>query len=218
METWKTKPGRPLPLGATVAPEGVNFSVFSRHATSLTLVLLEKANPKPVAEIPLAPDINRTGDIWHIFVVGLDPSLRYGYKADGPYEPTGEGHWFNRKHILLDPYARALEGGEVWGQGVGQRPCCIVADDFDWEGDRPLNLPLKDSVIYELHVRGYTVHESQAPQSQNRRATEELLGIQYHGLLCPQGVLCLRWLGRKPGERIQRDGQGFPWFRPGGPH
>ncbi|MBW2172924.1 MAG: glycogen debranching enzyme, partial [Deltaproteobacteria bacterium] len=160
MHKWKTKPGRPLPLGATVAPEGVSFSIFSRHATSLSLVLFQKANPKPVSEIPLDPDINRTGDIWHIFVVGLDPYLRYGYRADGPHDPTGEGHWFNRKHILLDPYARALEGGEVWGQGVGQRPCCIVADDFDWEGDRPLNLPLKDSVIYELHVRGYTVHES----------------------------------------------------------
>jgi len=140
--------------------EGVNFSVFSRHATSLSLVLFDKAITDPIAEIPLHPDVNRTGDIWHIFVVGLDLSLRYGYRADGPCDPTGEGHRFNRNHILLDPYARALEGGEVWGQRVGQRHCCIVPDDFDWEGDRPLNLPLKDSVIYELHVRGYTVHES----------------------------------------------------------
>jgi len=160
LEAWKTKPGQPLPLGPTVSPEGVNFSIFSRNATSLSLVLFEKAGPEPVAEIPLNPDINRTGDIWHIFIVGLDLSLRYGYRADGPYDPAGEGHWFNKENLLLDPYARALEGGEVWGQEMGQPHCCIVADDFDWEGDRPLNLPLKDSVIYELHVRGYTVHES----------------------------------------------------------
>jgi isoamylase len=126
-------------------------------------MLFEKANPEPVAEIPLYPYINRTGDIWHIFVVGMDQSLRYGYRADGPYDPQGKGHWFNREQILLDPYARALEGGEVWGERQDapfQRRCCIVSDDFDWEGDRPLRVPLKDSVIYELHVRGYTIHAS----------------------------------------------------------
>jgi isoamylase len=152
-------------------PEGVNFSVFSRHATSLTLVLFEKENIDPVAEIPLDPEINRTGDIWHILVLGMDPSVRYGYRADGPFDPQGEGHWFNKESILLDPYARALEGGETWGgnPGVGtqagkevsfQRRCCIPVDDFDWEGDSLPNLSLKDSVIYELHVRGYTVHGS----------------------------------------------------------
>lgn len=143
-----------------MTPEGVNFSVFSRHATSLSLVLFEKASSEPVAEIPLYPDINRTGDIWHIFIVGIDPTLRYGYRADGPYDPTGKGHWFNKENLLLDPYARALGGGQVWGLRAVQQHCCIVSDAFDWEGDRPLNLHLKDSVIYELHVRGYTVHES----------------------------------------------------------
>jgi len=171
LEAWKTKPGHPLPLGAAVSSEGVNFSVFSRHATALSLVLFEKGNPEPVSEIPLNPDINKTGDIWHILVVGLDPSLRYGYKADGTYDPTGAGHRFNREDLLLDPYARALEGGEVWGGDSAtriagkdhysfRRRCCIVTDDFDWEGDTPLNLPLQDSVIYELHVRGYTMDDS----------------------------------------------------------
>jgi glycogen operon protein len=154
-----------------VKPDGVNFSVFSRHAKFLTLVLFEKENIESVAEIPLDPEINRTGDIWHILVQGMDPSVRYGYRADGPFDPQGEGHWFNKESILLDPYARALEGGETWGDSpsVGtqagknvsfQRRCCILVDDFDWEGDSPPNLPLKDSVIYELHVRGYTVHGS----------------------------------------------------------
>lgn len=171
MKTWKSEPGQPLPLGATVTPDGVNFSVFSRNATSITLVLFEKASIKPMAEIRLDPEINRTGDIWHILVLGMDTSLRYGYRTDGPFDPKGKGHWFNKKNILLDPYARALEGGEIWGDHTSkgfqagkdasfQRRCCIVADDFDWEGDRPLNLPLKDSVIYELHVRGYTIDES----------------------------------------------------------
>ena len=160
MQTWKCKPGQPLPLGATVTPEGVNFAVFSRNATSITLVLFEKANSEPTGEITLDPRINRTGDIWHILVLGMDTSLRYEYRADGAFDPKGKGHWFNRENILLDPYARALEGVETWGGHGGIRRCCIVTDHFDWEGDRPLNVPLKDSVIYELHVRGYTAHES----------------------------------------------------------
>lgn len=171
MRTWNCTPGQPLPPGATITAEGVNFSVFSRNATSLTLVLFEKANPKPMAEIPLDPKINRTGDIWHVHLLGAGTSLRYGYRTDGPFDTHGKGHWFKKENILLDPHARALEGGEVWSWGQAKKSeggngpsfqwrCCIVADNFDWEGDRPLNLPLKDSVIYELHVRGYTVDES----------------------------------------------------------
>jgi len=159
---WKSEPGKPLPLGATITSEGINFSVFSRNATSITLLFFKKANPKPIAEIPLDAKINRTGDIWHILVIGMDPSIRYAYRADRPFDPKGSGHWFNKENILLDPYARALEGGEIWGGEDGGWRCCIVADDFDWEGDRPLNFPLKDTIIYELHVRGYTVHESSA--------------------------------------------------------
>lgn len=145
--------------------------MFSRNATSITLVLFEKASPKPVAEISLDPTTNRTGDIWHIHLVGADSSLRYAYRADGPFDPKATGHWFQKEKILLDPYARALEGGDLWGQeqtekadagkdGSFQRRCCIVADHFDWQGDRPLRVPLRDSLVYELHVRGYTVHES----------------------------------------------------------
>jgi len=170
-KTWSCKPGQPLPLGATITPEGVNFAVVSRDATSLSLVLFKKGQGQPIAEMTLDPKINRTGDIWHILVVGMDTSLRYGYRVDGPFDPKGKGHWFNRENILLDPYARALEGGETWGgdssdgfqadqEAPFHRRCCIVTDDFDWEGDRPLNLPLKDSVIYELHVRGYTIDKS----------------------------------------------------------
>ncbi len=143
----------------------MNFAVFSRNATSIILLLFKKGNPKPITEIPLDPKINRTGDIWHILVLGIESSLRYGYRADGPFDPTGIGHRFNEENILLDPYALALEGGETWGGRDGGWRCCIVADDFDWEDDRPLNLPLKDTIIYELHVRGYTVHESSGAQN-----------------------------------------------------
>ncbi|MGD8512659.1 MAG: glycogen debranching enzyme, partial [Deltaproteobacteria bacterium] len=141
MARFKSQKGKPLPLGATKTPEGVNFAVFSRNATSLSLVLFRKGQREAIAEIALDPNIHRTGDIWHILVVGVDPSLRYGYRADGPFDPQGQGHWFNKENILLDPYAKAVEGGEAWGdppthiaQGEKdtsfERCCCIVADDF----------------------------------------------------------------------------------------
>ncbi|MGD9022501.1 MAG: glycogen debranching protein GlgX, partial [Deltaproteobacteria bacterium] len=173
---WKTKPGQPIPPGVTLSPEGANFSVFSRHATSLKLLLFEKKSKGPIAEISLDRNVHRTGDIWHVFVLGVDSSMRYAYEVDGPHDPQGKGHQFDRDNMLLDPYARALQGGEIWGGQAGARVStktpasfhrlgCIGADDFDWEGDRPLNLPLKDSVIYELHVRGYTVHASSGVKS-----------------------------------------------------
>ena len=171
MGVWKCKKGKPLPLGATVVTKGVNFALFSRHATSVMLVFFEKGSPETVGEIVLDPKVNKTGDIWHILVHDMDTSLRYAYRADGPFDPKGEGHWFKKDRILLDPYARALEGGEVWGElsGYGsrgeknpsfERRCFIIEDHFNWEGDSPLNIPPKESIIYELHVRGYTVDKS----------------------------------------------------------
>ncbi|MBW2194314.1 MAG: glycogen debranching enzyme, partial [Deltaproteobacteria bacterium] len=168
MGVWKCKKGKPLPLGATVVTKGVNFALFSRHATSVMLVFFEKGSPETVGEIVLDPKVNKTGDIWHILVHDMDTSLRYAYRADGPFDPKGEGHWFKKDRILLDPYARALEGGEVWGElpGYGsrgeknpsfERRCFIIEDHFNWEGDSPLNIPPKES---ELHVRGYTVDKS----------------------------------------------------------
>jgi len=171
MAQFDLRPGVPLLLGASLMKDGVNFSVFSRHADSITLVLFEKGDDEPVAEIRLKPEINRTGDIWHVHVSGAHSSLRYGYRADGPFDPQGKGDCFDGKTLLIDPYARAVEGGEIWGghpddhsesdpDASFQRRCLICQDDFDWEGDRPLNLPLSDSLIYELHVRGYTVDKS----------------------------------------------------------
>lgn len=167
----KTESGFPLPLGTTITPDGVNFSVFSRHAEQVSLLFFQSASGPKYAEIKLNPKINKTGDIWHVLVCDMDTSLRYGYRMLGPCDPERSGHFFQKDAILFDPYAKALTGGTHWGDWYTRpgrktaesrflRRCCIVDDHFDWEGDRPLNIPLHESVIYELHVRGFTCHPS----------------------------------------------------------
>ncbi len=158
--TLFTGPGEPLPLGATVADDGVNFSIFSQHATAVTLVLFTDEGSEPVAQLPLDANRNRTGHIWHIHVRGVDSGFLYAYRADGPFDPEGTGHRFQPEKLLLDPYGRAVAGTDTWGQAASRRLCRIARDDFDWEGDRPLKTPFKDTIIYELHVRGYTILES----------------------------------------------------------
>jgi glycogen operon protein len=167
---FRTGRGHPLPFGASITNEGINFSVFSRHANHVSIVLYNKQRKK-VDEIPFHPAVNKTGDVWHILIYNLDPSLSYGYRVDGPYDPHGAGHCFNNNVILIDPYAKALTGGFEWGKPCANSPeseiqnslkraSCIVMDNFDWEGDQPLNISLQNSIIYELHVRGFTVDPS----------------------------------------------------------
>ncbi len=164
MKTYSTSPGCGLQLGATIVPDGVNFAVFSRHGEMVTLVLFDSGEGSPSCEIALDPAVNRTGDIWHILVEGVGAGLCYGYRVAGPYDPDGRGHYFSSETILLDPYSHAVTGGEEWGRKL--RPdwkkfrSLVVDEHFDWQGDRPLNIPLKDSVIYEMHVRGFTRHTS----------------------------------------------------------
>jgi len=171
MQTFVTSPGFPVPHGPTLVDGCVNFALFSRHAEAVSLLLFASAATKPGAVIKLDPARNRTGDIWHILVHDLPPDLQYGYRVAGPSDPAGAGHRFAADQVLLDPYARALAGGEQWGRvpdpGNGHkrgwlRRCLLPDPAFDWEGDRPLNIPLRDLVIYELHVRGFTNHESAA--------------------------------------------------------
>jgi glycogen operon protein len=165
--------GHPLPLGATLMRGGINFSVFSRHATQVTLVIFLPGDPDPVLELPLDSRYNRTGDIWHAFVFGLDPGIEYGYRLDRLPNPEPEIHRYDRKKILVDPYARALSGGAHWGDTlhlqtsvsstgtVRTRHSKVVDNDaFDWGVDQPLNLHLADTIIYEMHVRGFTRHPS----------------------------------------------------------
>jgi len=163
-QEYKLRPGKPFPFGATLAPGGVNFSVYSSHATSCSLVLFEKGAPEPKAEIPF-PDEFRIGNVYSMIVFDLDiEAIEYGFRLDGPWDPQ-EGHRFDKSKILMDPYAKAIGGRDVWGQppdwdGVYQHRARLVYDDFDWDDDHPLEIPLEDLVIYEMHVRSFTKHPS----------------------------------------------------------
>lgn len=156
--------GKPYPLGATFVPGGVNFAIFSRYATACTLVLFEREAEQPLVEIPF-PQEFRIGHVFAMTVFDLDyENIEYGYRFAGPYRPH-EGHHFDQQVILLDPYARAVNGRSVWGvRSVKQDPfphrALLPYDDFDWVHDRPLEGPAEDLVIYEMHVRGFTRHPS----------------------------------------------------------
>jgi glycogen operon protein len=156
--------GRPLPFGATIVPHGVNFSVFSSAAHSCTLVLFRKHEPQPFVEIEVPREF-RIGDVYSIIVFDLEcEDLEYGYRFSGPWDP-GAGHRFNKTKILCDPYAKIIGGRDVWRtqpdwNDIYQYRARLSFDDFDWEGDSPLEIPMKDLVIYEAHVRGFTAHPS----------------------------------------------------------
>ena len=161
---FQLRPGRPIPFGATLVPGGVNFSVYSSHATACTLVLFEKGQSEPMAEIPF-PDAFRIGNVFAMVVFGLDSeTTEYGYRMEGPFDPV-VGHRFDAEAILLDPYAKAIGGRDVWGTPPNwndryRHRARIIYDDFDWESDHPLEIPIEDLVIYEMHVRGFTRHAS----------------------------------------------------------
>ena len=162
--TFEIMPGSPMQLGATIVPEGINFAVFSRHAAHLWLVLFTPTGSS-IGEIELDPVRNKTGDIWHILLCTKQHDLQYCFRANGPHDPMGSGLFFDDKTLLLDPYAKALAGGEKWNgpskkQAGFRRRCLVVDNHFDWEDDRPLQIPLQDSIIYEMHVRGFTQHPS----------------------------------------------------------
>ncbi len=148
--------GSPLPFGATVLRGGINFSIFSKHATAVTLVLFFPGAEEPLVEFPLDPHLNRTGDVWHAFLLGLDPGIHYGFRMERAPNENPLVYRYDRRNVLLDPYARAITGRAP----RETRRAALVDDRFDWEFDQPLNIPMADSVIYELHVRGFTQHPS----------------------------------------------------------
>lgn len=162
---FKLRHGRVFPFGATLVPGGVNFSIFSRHAQSCTLVLFKKHASEPLVEIPF-PEGFRIGNVFSMIVFDLDhEDIEYGYRMDGPFNPKA-GHWFDRSKILMDPYAKIVSGRDTWGRGtpewnnVYQHRARLAFDDFDWEDDRPLEIPPEDQIIYEMHVRSFTRHSS----------------------------------------------------------
>jgi isoamylase len=146
--------GTPLPFGASFMRGGVNFSLLSQHADAVTLVLFDPGGTEPLLELPLDPRLHTTGDVWHVCVEGLDRGFEYGFRLQGP---EGARHAFDPALLLFDPQARALVGGEVWGRPSARgRRAILPDDDFDWGFDQPLHNPIAGTVIYELHVRGFT--------------------------------------------------------------
>jgi glycogen operon protein len=179
-EVQSTRSGVPLPLGARRRGDGVNFALFSRHATGVRLDLFERASDAvPSRTIILDPERNKTGDIWHVWLAGIPRGQLYGFRLTGPYAP-GEGHRFNPNKLLIDPYATALSSARDLTDARGYDPSsseldlsfsetddaaqvpksAVTYDDFDWQGDQPLRQPWTSTVIYELHVRGFTMHPS----------------------------------------------------------
>jgi glycogen operon protein len=171
MTTITCSPGKPHPIGATPDADGVNFSLYSQHTTGVDLLLFANADDKePSQTITLDPAVNRTFFFWHVHVDGLQPGWHYAYRVEGPRDEA-DGLRFNPAKVLLDPYAKGISN-LLWDRiaacgdsdNLHQSMRCEIIDtaDYDWEGDRPLVRPMKDSIIYEMHVRGFTADASSA--------------------------------------------------------
>ena len=163
---YEISAGDPHPLGATVQDGGVNFSLFSRNATGVELLLFHRYNAEqPAQVIKLEPHVHRTFSYWHVFVHGASDGLVYAYRVDGPWAPE-HGHRFNPNKVLLDPYARGIVYDESYsheaachgGPNVQSAMKSLVVDNssFDWEGVEPPRIDPSERVIYEVHVRGFT--------------------------------------------------------------
>ncbi|MGL4514914.1 MAG: glycogen debranching protein GlgX [Lacipirellulaceae bacterium] len=153
----------PLPYGAILREDGVQFVVFSKNATEMRILLYKRVTDRePTRLIELNPETDRWGDIWSVFIPDLKAGTLYHFQANGPFEPE-RGHRFDPRARLIDPFAKALAGSFLSSEdGIVRPPKCVVIDDhFDWGGDRHLKRPLAESVIYEMHVRGFT----QSPSS-----------------------------------------------------
>jgi isoamylase len=198
----KTRPGHPYPLGATWDGSGVNFTLFSENATGVELCLFD-GGQQETARLKMR---ERTDQVWHTYVPEARPGQRYGYRVHGPYEPA-QGHRFNPHKLLLDPYARAIDGTVQWsdalfGYTVGAPEADLTMDDrdsaggvpksvvidtaFTWGNDRPLRTPWNDTIIYELHVKGFTALHPDVPK--------ELRGT-YAGLISSAAIRHLKSLG-----------------------
>ena len=163
-------PGRSSPLGATIVHGGVNFSVFSRNAAAIELLLFDQEDdPQPSHVIPLDPATSRSYHYWHAFVPEIEPGQLYGYRARGQFNPAG-GARFDAGKVLLDPYGRGVVVPRNYSREAARHPgdnCAtamksVVVDSsaYDWEGDTPLKRPSSRTIIYEMHVRGFTRHPS----------------------------------------------------------
>ncbi len=194
------KPGNPYPLGATWDGRGVNFSIFSEHATGVELCLVGADGVE--SRVPLK---RRTGFVWHCYLDGIAPGQRYAYRVSGPYDPE-HGQRFNPHVRVIDPYAKALAGLHDWQAGsfgyeletdredlvaseqdaTGAPLALVVDSKFDWGGDKNPNLPFHELIVYEAHIRGLTIQHPEVP--------EELRGT-YLGMCQPVIINYLKELG-----------------------
>ena len=181
-ERTEVRRGVPLPMGTHEVGGGVNFAFFSRNASRVRLEFFDlPADATPARVIDLDPARNRTGDMWHVWVAGIRPGQLYAYRVDGPYQPS-EGHRFNFHKLLLDPFATAISWVSNWDFGpargydpsaaepdlvcstvddAGAMPKCVFTrEHFHWQDDQPLRHPWSKTVIYETHVRGFTIHSN----------------------------------------------------------
>jgi len=159
--------GQPYPLGATPSKEGINFSIFSQHATAVKLFLYDADNNTPPFQtINLDPEQNKTYFFWHVYVQNLSPGVLYTWSVDGPQETTRHGYRFSPETELLDPWAKAvstlrwdrdkaLNNRVPDNQNYSMR-AAVVEETYNWNGDKTINQPINDAIIYELHTGGFT--------------------------------------------------------------
>ena len=170
--------GNTSPLGASICRGGVNFSVFARDCTRIELLLFDHVDDTtPSLIIPLSLKQNRTYHYWHTFVPGIGAGQLYGYRVAGPFDPC-RGMRFDSDKLLLDPYGRAVAVPDKYdraaacvpGDNVAVAMKSVVADPrgYDWEGDMPLKRPYSQTVIYEMHVAGFTKHPSSGISKEKR--------------------------------------------------
>ena len=224
MSSFKIQPGTPYPLGSHYDGRGVNFALFSAHATKVELCLFNQNGTEEVSRIAVTVNDN---NVWHVYVGGLKPGQIYGYRVYGPYKP--EGHRFNPNKLLFDPYGKKLSGKLIWHKAIfGYNPdspdkdlsfneldsapyvpkSVVVEDRFDWEDDIRPAYGFNESVLYETHVRGYTKLHPQVPD--RHRGT-------FLGLCAPAVVSYLKNLGITAVELLpvhaffgNRHKKGFP--------
>ena len=167
-------------MGATVSRQGANFSVYSKHATGIELLLFDRADDaRPSSVIRIDPATNRTYHYWHVFVPGVKAGQIYGYRVSGTFDPSS-GMRFDDRKLLLDPYGLAVavpqnysrDAARQKGDNTATAMKSVVADPsvYDWEGDTPLHRPSSRTIIYEMHVRGFTRHPSSGV-AENKRGT-----------------------------------------------
>jgi isoamylase len=170
--------GTSAPLGATPGSGGVNFSLFSRHASGVELLLFDHEDgARPSRIVRLDPFRNRTYHYWHVFVPGVRPGQLYGYRVDGPFDPA-QGLRFDSTKVLLDPYARGVSIPRTYSRrsarqagentATAMKSVVIDAHSYDWEGDLPLRRPSSRTIVYEMHLRGFTRHPSSGVEERKR--------------------------------------------------